>query len=161
MDSRLLGLARKSPVEIAELTGLDSRYVAERITFLLESRGWLSDRQEERLLLEEVTDLKDEVLLRMRLADDQTFSATAGVALKALKLIAERIDSRKKLVQADIAEITAAQAKVFGAAFDKALTHIVQEFKSAVEPDSETIDAFVSDGLRLAVRQLESNVSVD
>jgi hypothetical protein len=159
MDSRLLSLARKSPDEIAEITGLESRYVAERITHLLESRGWLSDRQEERLLLEEITDLKDEVMARMKLSDDQTFSATANVALRALKLISERIDSRKKLVQADIAEITQAQAKVFGAAFDKALTHIVQEFKAAEEPDNEMIDAFVSDGLRLAVKQLESNVS--
>jgi hypothetical protein len=111
------------------------------------------------LLLEEITDLKDEVMARMKLSDDQTFSATANVALRALKLISERIDSRKKLVQADIAEITQAQAKVFGAAFDKALTHIVQEFKAAEEPDNEMIDAFVSDGLRLAVKQLESNVS--
>lgn len=158
MDSRLLSLARKSPDEIAEITGLESRYVAERITHLLESRGWLSDRQEERLLLEEIADLKDEVMGRMRLADDQTFSATANVALRALKLISERIDARKKLVQADINEITLAQAKVFGSAFDKALAYIVQEFKTAVDPDEETIDAFVADGLRLAVKQLESNV---
>ena len=161
MDSRLLGLARKSPEEIAEITGLDAKYVAERITHLLESRGWLSDRQEERLLLEEITDLKDEVMSRMKLSDDQTFSATANVALRALKLISERIDSRKRLVEQDINEITQAQARVFGSAFDKALTYIVREFKEADEPDAEMVDAFVADGLRLAVKELESNVSVD
>ena len=35
MDSKLLSLARKSPVEIAELTGLDAGFVASRVSELL------------------------------------------------------------------------------------------------------------------------------
>ena len=58
IDAKLLSLARKSPEEIAELTGLDAKFVASRISELLESRDWLSDRQQERLLLEEIADLE-------------------------------------------------------------------------------------------------------
>ena len=46
VDAKLLSMARRSPQEIADATGLDARFVAERISFLLESRDWLSDRQQ-------------------------------------------------------------------------------------------------------------------
>jgi hypothetical protein len=159
IDSRLLSLARKSPVEIAELTGLDAGFVASRISELLESRDWLSDRQQERLLLEEVADLKDVVLGRLHSADDRDFAGVANVALRSMKLISERLDARKKLVEQDIQSITAAQARVFARAFDLALGHVVSSFKALDEvPDDGTVDMIVGDALRLAARSLESSV---
>jgi hypothetical protein len=59
LDEKLLSLARKSPAEIAEVTGLEPGYIAERIAYLLDSKDWLTDRQEERLLLIEAGSLKD------------------------------------------------------------------------------------------------------
>ena len=160
MDSRLLALARKSPVEIAELTGLDAGFVASRVSELLESRDWLSDRQQERLLLEEVAELKDLVMDAVRSSGDASeFAATASVALRTLKLVGERLDSRRKLVEADINEITAAQARLFGRAFDVALQSVVGRFKEAeVLPEPEVVDAWVADGLRLAARELGEHV---
>ena len=160
VDVKLLSMARRSPQEIADATGLDARFVAERISFLLESRDWLSDRQQERLLLEEVAELKDLVMDAVRSsADVKDFAATASVALRTLKLVGERLDSRRKLVEADINEITAAQARMFGRAFDRALSFVVDKFKAVeVLPDSEVVDAWVADGLRLAVRELDSHV---
>ena len=160
VDGKLLAMARKSPQEIADATGLDARFVAERISFLLESRDWLSDRQQERLLLEEVAELKDLVMDAVRSsADAKDFAATASVALRTLKLVGERLDSRRKLVESDIAEITAAQARIFGKAFDKALSHVVERIKAVDElPEPEHVDGWVADGLRLAVRELDSHV---
>ena len=87
------------------------------------------------------------------------FAATASVALRTLKLVGERLDSRRKLVEADINEITAAQARMFGKAFDKALSHVVERIKAVEElPEPEHVDAWVADGLRLAVRELDSHV---
>ena len=159
MDGKLLSLARKSPEEISELTGLDARFVAERISQLLESRDWLSDRQQERLLLEEIADLKDLVMERVRFADEKDFAGVANVALRTLKLISERLDSRRKLVDADINEITAAQARVFGRAFNLALEHVVSVLGDGVEP--EIVDATVADGLKRAAASLESSVVSD
>ena len=156
IDGKLLSLARKSPEEIAELTGLDARFVAERISQLLESRDWLSDRQQERLLLEEIADLKDMVMERVKFADEREFANVANVALRTLKLISERLDARRKIVEADINEITAAQARVFGKAFDLALSHVVTVLGSDVDP--EVVDATVRDGLRKAAKSLESNI---
>ena len=162
LDAKLLANARKSPVEISALTGLPAEVVAERVSFLLESRDWLSDRQQERLLLEEIADLKDEVMFRMRSADEKDFAAVANVALRTLKLISERLDARRKLIDSDISEITAAQARVFGEAFDLALGYVVNSFKSFDEiPDNEEIDIIVSEGLRKAAKSLENNVSYE
>ena len=157
IDSKLLSLARKSPEEIAELTGLDARFVAERISQLLESRDWLSDRQQERLLLEEIADLKDLVMERVRFADEKDFAGIANVALRTLKLISERLDARRRLVDADIESITQSQARLFGRAFNLALEHVVGVLGEDVDP--EVVDAAVGDGLRLAARSLESNVA--
>ena len=158
IDAKLLSYARKSPEEIAELTGLDAKFVASRISELLESRDWLSDRQQERLLLEEVSELKDLVMDALRQSGDAgEFVATANVALRTLKLISERLDARKKLVEQDINEISAAQARVFGKAFDLALSHVVKVLGEDVDPD--LVDATVRDGLKMAARSLESNVS--
>lgn len=156
LDSKLLANARKSPAEISVLTGLPAEVVAERVSVLLESRDWLSDRQQERLLLEEIADLKDEVMFRMRSADEKDFAAVANVALRTLKLISERLDSRRKLVDADIESITQAQARVFGQAFDLALGHVVKVLGEDVDP--ELVDATVQDGLRLAAKSLDANV---
>lgn len=159
LDGRLLSMARRSPQEIADATGLDARFVAERISQLLESRDWLTERQQERLLLEEVIDLKDKVMEMLELGDPRMFAANASVALKTMKLISERIDARRKLVNQDINEITNAQARIFGKAFDVALQHIVTNMKKSEElPEPEDIDAWVSDGLRMAARELSEHV---
>ena len=157
VDAKLLSLARKSPQEISDLTGLDAGFVAERISQLLESRDWLSDRQQERLLLEEIADLKDMVMDRVRFADEKDFAGIANVALRTLKLISERLDARRKLVDSDIESITAAQARVFGRAFNLALEHVVGVLGDGV--DAEVVDAAVADGLKKAARSLESNVA--
>jgi len=159
IDAKLLSYARKSPQEIAELTGLDARFVAERISFLLESRDWLSDRQQERLLLEEIADLKDMIMERVRFADEKDFAGIANVALRTLKLISERLDSRRKLVDADINEITAAQARLFGKAFDMALSHVTDGVKRLGEDiDDVFVDELVREGLKKAAQTLESSV---
>jgi len=159
LDAKLLSMARKSPQEIADATGLDARFIAERISQLLESRDWLTERQQERLLLEEVIDLKDKVMEMLELGDPRMFAANASVALKTMKLVSERIDARRKLVNQDINEITNAQARIFGKAFDVALQHIVSNMKKSDElPESEDIDAWVSDGLRMAARELSEHV---
>jgi hypothetical protein len=110
--------------------------------------------------LEEIADLKDMILERVRFADEKDFAATANVALRTLKLISERLDARKKLVDVDIDTIQVAQARLFGKAFDLALGYVVGSFKALEEvPDGEDVDVIVREGLKLAAAELERNVS--
>lgn len=163
LDEKILANARKSHSEIALLTGLDAAYVAERLAALLDAPDYLSDRQEERLLLLEAAAFKDkmnDILDGVDHEDASGVASVANVVLRSMKLIAERLDSRRKLVDEDINKITEAHAKVFAQAFDLALQHIVMGFRAFDGvPSDEEIDILVEDGLRKASRVLSANLS--
>lgn len=156
LDERLLSLARRSPAEIAEATGLDAGYVSERISYLLESKDWLTDRQEERLLLVEAAALKDKAFAMLDSVGPNEFAGVANVVLRSLRLVSERLDARRKLVDEDIHKITEAHAKVFAMAFDVALHHIVSGLRAEVE--EEILQALVREGLTKAQRVLDEHV---
>jgi len=160
LDKKLLSHARKSPMEIAELTGLEPGYVAERITYLLDSKDWLTDRQEERLLLMEAVSLKDKANDMLdQVEDPNGFAAVANVVLRSLKLMSERLDSRRKLVDDDINRITTAHAKIFAEAFDSALQYIIVGFRAFDGvPEDGDIDDLVEEGLKRARKILDANL---
>ena len=159
LDEKLLSLARKSPVEIAEATGLDSKYVAERIAYLLDSKDWLTDRQEERLLLIEAGSLKDKAFGMLEDVGPQEFAGVANVVLKSLRLVSERLDARRKLVDDDLDRISAAHAKLFAQAFDAALAYIVAGFKAFEGvPSDDEVDDLVEQGLKRAGALLDSHI---
>ena len=159
LDEKLLSLARKSPQEIADLTGLEPKYIAERIAYLLDSKDWLNDRQEERLLLIEAAALKDRAFSMLQDVGPQEFAGVANVVLKSLRLVSERLDARRKLVDSDIQKITAAHAKIFAQAFDVALAYIVAGFKAFEGvPSDEEVDDLVEQGLKRAGSVLDANI---
>ena len=159
LDERLLSLARKSPAEIAEATGLEPGYIAERIAYLLDSKDWLTDRQEERLLLIEAASLKDKAFGMLDEVEGRDFASVANVVLKSLKLVSERLDARRKLVDDDIQKITAAHAKIFAQAFDAALQYIIAGFKAFEGvPEDEDVDDLVEQGLKRAGSILDANI---
>lgn len=159
LDEKLLSLARRSPAEIAEMTGLDAGYVAERVAYLLDSKDWLTDRQEERLLLVEAAALKDKAFSMLQDVGPQEFAGVANVVLKSLRLVSERLDARRKIVDDDIKKITAAHAKIFAEAFDVALSYIVEGFKAFDGvPSDDEVDQLVEQGLLRAGRVLDANI---
>lgn len=159
LDEKLLSLARRSPAEIAEVTGLEPGYIAERIAYLLDSKDWLTDRQEERLLLIEAGSLKDKAFGMLEDVGPQEFAGVANVVLKSLRLVSERLDARRKLVDDDIQKITAAHAKIFAEAFDAALQYIVAGFKAFDGvPAEEEVDELVEQGLKRAGAVLDANI---
>jgi hypothetical protein len=159
LDEKLLSLARKSPTEIAEATGLDAGFVAERIAYLLDSKDWLTDRQEERLILIEAATLKDKAFGMLEDVGPQEFAGVANVVLKTLRLVSERLDARRKLVDDDIHKITAAHAKIFAQAFDAALQYIIAGFKAFDGvPSDEDVDDLVEQGLKRAGSILDANL---
>ena len=159
LDEKLLSLARKSPAEIAEATGLEPGYIAERIAYLLDSKDWLTDRQEERLLLIEAASLKDKAFGMLDEVDMKDFASVANVVLKSLRLVSDRLDARRKLVDDDIQKITAAHAKIFAQAFDAALQYIIAGFKAFEGvPEDEDVDDLVEQGLKRAGSILDANI---
>ena len=135
IDRILLKNARRSIEEMAELTGLYPDEIAGRLEALLRSRDFLSDRQEERLILIEIGDLIDDMRGRMEGAHDDNYADIANVTLRGYEAIAKRLDARRKLAELDISEITRAQGDLFLSIVLEAVNIVASELEET-HPDA-------------------------
>lgn len=140
IDEKLLANARKSIAELAELTGLADTDAAERLSRLLEDKGWMSERQDERYMLIELGDLITDARARLKSASDEDYAGIAKIVLGAMQQMADRWDKRKKLVEEDIEAITQANARTFSAAYAAAMDVVFQEWRQ-LAPDVELSEA--------------------
>lgn len=159
LTEKLLANARtKSLAEVAELTGLSVEDVAERYARLYEDRGWMTERQEERHFIIELSDLINDVRSMLDKADVKDYAPIARVLLGGMQLIAGRMDNRKRLLDEDISRITAAQshlmASAISLAFDKAVFELQKMYPDV---DPEVVNAIFIQSLPLAVNELEAN----
>lgn len=156
LDERLLANARKSLREISEITGLPVEELAERFSVLFEERGWLTERQEERLLLIELADMLQDGRAMLKKAQIEDYASIYRAILANMTLMAQRMDQRRKLVDDDINRITHANARQFGAAYDVAMRHVVASLR-ATHPDitDEEIEQYSIEGLQKAKRALD------
>ncbi len=159
IDEKLLRNAKKSLTELQEITGLPAKDVSERLAWLLEDRGWMTERMEERHMLIELADFVEDARARMKRAEDKDYGTIGKVVLGGFQQMAERWDRRRQLVDADIEKITQAQARLYGRTYDVALSHIFENLK-ILHPeitDDELFDLKV-EGLRLAGNELDKSV---
>ena len=156
VTEKLLANARKSLNEIHEITGLPVEEIAERYSILFEERGWMTERQEERLLLIELGDVIADAKAKLKTAHIEDYASVARVVLQGMTLMANRMDARKKLVDDDINRITRANARQFGQAYDIALRHIMDGLKAA-HPDitDDEVDTLNIEGLNKAKKRLD------
>jgi len=155
----LLKNARKPYAEIARLTGVPVGEVAERLEVLLTSPDVRTDLMEERLLLEEVAILVDDIRERMARTnvEDEGWASMARVQLQALKTMLEQLDKRRKAVDGKLATISMEQAQLFAAAIqltkERAIFEIEKKYPST---DVEIIHAEFDLALPGAIEYLES-----
>ena len=118
VDEMLIRHARKSPEEIEEKTGIPAREAMERLAQLLAQRDWMTERQEEKLLIQEMGDLIDNTRERMDHASEQYYSDIANVALRGFEAIGKRMDARAAITEMEMAEITRIHAEEYNGAED-------------------------------------------
>ena len=134
VDEMLIRHARKSPEEIEEKTGIPAREAMERLAQLLAQRDWMTERQEEKLLIQEMGDLIDDTRDRMDHASEQYYSDIANVALRGFEAIGKRMDARAAITEMEMAEITRIQAEVYIDTLDKTVQKTI-EYIAEVYPD--------------------------
>lgn len=134
LDELLIRHARKSPEEIEEKTGIPAREAMERLGQLLAARDWMTERQEEKLLIQEMGDLIDNTRDRMEHASEQYYSDIANVALRGFEAIGKRMDARAAITEMEMAEITRIQAEVYIDTLDKLVQKTI-EYIAEVYPD--------------------------
>lgn len=135
-DRLLLTYARLALSEIEEKTGIPASEAGLRLNELLRARDHLSERQEERLLIIELGDLIDDVKGRMSGANNDNYADIANVALRGYEAIAKRFDARRKLTEADMAEITRSQGEMFLAILLESI-NIAANYLEELHPDLE------------------------
>jgi hypothetical protein len=159
IDEKLLANAKKSLTELSRITGLDAKDVAERMAWLLEDRGWMTERMEERYMLIELADLMSDAKERLKRAQDKDYGAIGKVVLGSFEQMAQRWDARRAIVDADIDKITARQAKLYGRTYDTALSTIFESLR-VLHPeitDEEEYELKI-EGLRAASEALGESV---
>jgi hypothetical protein len=159
IDRMILKNARKSHLEISELTGVPVDEVATRLDALLRSRDHLTDRQEERLLLIEMGDLIDSMIVRMDGAKEENYADIANVTLRGYEAIGKRFDARRKLTELDISEITRAQGEMFLAIVLEANNRMATRLEE-LHPDSEwDIRSEMEEALAVALPEARDEVN--
>lgn len=117
----LLDYADYSPNEIAKKTGFAPIEVVQRLhEFLGDSENWLSLRQKELVLIHQMQEVLRDARTRMQYASDEDYAPILNAVVRGMKTIGERFDAQRKAVEIDINEITRAQSRIFGQAFDHA-----------------------------------------
>lgn len=136
MDELIIRYARKSPEEIEFHTGIPARDAMERLGELLKARDWMTERQEEKLLIMEMGDLIDTTRDRMEHVSEQYYSDTANVALRGYEAIGKRMDARAAITDMEMAEITRTQAEVYIETLNKTVQKTI-EYIAEVYPDMD------------------------
>ena len=136
LDELLLRNARKSPEQIEIATGIPANDAMERLTFLLRSRDWMSERMSEMLLMIEMGDLIDDVKKRLANVSEQYYSDTANVALRGYEAISKRMDARRSITEEDMAEITRVQAETYIEAIREMVSDAI-DYVAEVYPDMD------------------------
>lgn len=136
LDELLIRNARKSPEEIEEITGVPAEQAMERLGELLRARDWMTERQEEKLLILEMSDLIDDTKKRLEYVSEQYYSDTANVALRGYEAIGKRMDARAAISEAEMQEITRLQAEVYIDTLNKTVQKTI-EYIAQVYPDMD------------------------
>ncbi len=157
-DRLILRFSRsKSLNEIAELTGLSPVVVAERRERLLADRDVLSHRQRELLLLNEAEEMLVELRERLSDSKERNFAGLLNAGRQLMTFIRE-IGRDRKETEEEIGRITAAHARLFGRAFDRALEHVSAGLVEEYGVDESVMDGLVAEGLVRARAELGREV---
>lgn len=158
----LLSYARLSPNEIAKKTGFSPIEAAERISALLDDRDYLTQMQQEQLLILDMQELIDDAKQRMSGVSDEYYADIAAVVVRSMTAIGARMDSQRKLIKHNIEDITEARAALYGRSFDIALWHVIDKLMiEHSDISKEEVRALVREGMMLASQSLAEHVNQD
>lgn len=159
LNKMLLRHARKSAAEIEEITGIPANEVAERLTALLDSRNWRDDLMEEKLLLQDVAQLIEDIREKLQNTyNSEEYASLARVLTSNVKLLLDQIEKRRKNIDADLSKVNEAQAKMMAMAIDLAMRKAVLDLRTMYpELEHETVQNVFEAALPEAIRTIEAN----
>jgi hypothetical protein len=114
LDRLLLLHASKSLNEVAEITGLTPEQAATRLSELLETKGKLQDLYRERLLMEELWQMKDDLAARVADSSERNTAGLANAWRQVTSLTLDRFDKARDRNREDITKIDEYHSEILG-----------------------------------------------
>ena len=156
LDRLLLANAKKSLTELTELTGLPEADAAQRLSQLYESKGALTDLYRERVLIEELYELYDEIRDKAKNAAERNAAGLYNALRQVIIVMFERLEKARARNSADLATVNEAHARVMFAAISLAFEKAAFELeKRYPEVDRDELESIMLEALPLAQSALE------
>lgn len=114
LDRLMLLHASKSINDIAEITGLTPEQAGTRLSELLETKGKLQDLYRERLLMEELWQMKDDLAARVANSAERNTAGLANAWRQVTSLVLDRFDKARERNREDITKIDEYHAEILG-----------------------------------------------
>lgn len=150
LDQDLIRYAadNKTPHEMEVLTNIPAAQCAMRVQQILESRDWLSEKEREWLLIDDLYQLKS---MLQRQVEANLDPSDASNLIRLLRLLGERIERQSRNIHEEADAIVKAQAnelmRLLVAGFDAAKKRLEELYP---EVDIQIIDAAFREGLAIA-----------
>lgn len=160
IEARLLDEATQfqSPKEISKkLNGaVKPKSVVDTVTELLDKRDWLTEAQQDRLLMRDLQKLKNDLQAKVQ-DDDQ---AAYGPLVRVLEQIGKRIDKLKEQSDDRMLQIQEAHARVMFQAIEVAFhTSVLKLQERYPEFDRIELQEILEESLPLALKSLDDKIA--
>lgn len=158
LDRLLLANAKKSLTELTELTGLPEADVAQRLSQLYESKGALTDLYRERVLIEELYELYDEIRDKAKNAAERNAAGLYNALRQVIIVMFERLEKARARNADDLATVNEAHARVMFAAIQLAFEKSVFELQKRY-PDIEEgeLEKIILESLPIAMQSISDS----
>lgn len=164
LDRRLLEMAaaKRSPEEMGEELSMPPARAAQRVREILSSRDWLSRAEEEALLIQEMTDLKESLKRLVERFDDAEYlhgldPRYIAMLSKVMGDLMKAVEQRRKAAQSERISIRSAHAKLVVVAIERAFTHVSRELRMQYAVDEVVLRDLMEEALPKAIASLQEN----
>lgn len=135
---------------------------AQRVREILSSRDWLSRAEEEALLIQEMTDLKESLKRLVARFDDAEYlhgldPRYIAMLSKVMGDLMKAVEQRRKAAQSERISIRSAHAKLVVVAIERAFTHVSRELRMQYEVDEVVLRDLMEEALPKAIASLQEN----
>lgn len=157
LDEKLLMHAKKSPIELAELTGLTANECMSRLAELAQSRGWMTDRMEERILIMQLDDVITDARERLQDVDDDLYAPMVRAVMQGFKQVADRFDARRAVLDTELTKIDAAYAKEMVSIVETAGVSLIDQIvESYPDVDKDWAVGMLQANVLIAARAIDA-----
>lgn len=148
----------KSPAEISEMFNgaITPKGVAKRVQELIENPNWLTQAQQEEIILRRMRELVAKIEEQSK---EYRSVEMYEAHIRALEAVAKRVDKRRETNAVDLNSLYGNQAAIMLRALDLATGYLRGAFREQI--DQEKWDEAIREGMSLARKEVEKHKAIE